>query len=366
MNWRAVAFEGLFYIVFMFSFLRAIKIKAETDETFSKNAAWTLKGIGCLAIFGHHYGQMSGEPVLCLFTHFGYLMLNIFFLISGYGVSYGLRNKKKYLEHFLIKRCGKIILCYWLMNAITLIIEYCLYGKNNIGSFQRGVNIFFLKDASYTQASWYIMMLFWLYLSFYLAAHLGEKYLQLIMFLTVTGIVVYNIKRGMPLWYYNYLYSFNIGIYMAYRTRPERTKINIFRVLCIFVAFVLLFVISKMDRVLMVPESMQLPLNIVAVLSSTAFAVAVMFLMDEIKIESNLLRLIGGISTSIYIVHTCVVLRPEIQSYIMGYVNNWGACLWISLGITIIMCAGSKWLSNRIRYFLGIILGKIQRKTDKC
>lgn len=346
MSWSGAVLEILFYIVFIGLFLQAAKKKEETDERFSKITVQCLKGLSCLAIFGHHYGQMSGESVLVIFTHFGYLALNIFLMISGYGVSYGLKNKKNYLDKFLIHRCGRIVLCYWIMNGITVIAEYIFYGECSINNWKRGMRIFFLRDASYTQASWYIMMLFWLYFFFYLAAHLGEKYLQFFMFLVVSGIIIYNIKRGMPLWYYNYLYSFNVGIYMAYRKERGKKERYFFKLVCSFVLFVLLFVISKIDRIIMVSESFRLILNISAILSSTALAVMVMFVMEKIKIGSKLLCILGSISTSIYVFHTCIMLRPEIQFEMLEYIKNWGVCLWISLGITIAVSMGIKKLLN--------------------
>lgn len=335
MNLSSIILEILFYFVFVGFLVISARKKDELDESFSKHTTLGLKGLCCLAIFGHHYGQMSGEPVLFLFTHFGYLALNVFLLISGYGVAYGLKNKDNYLKNFLIGRCGKIVICYWIMNGITAIVELCLFGKISINSWQRGVNIFILRDATYTQSSWYMMMLFWLYFSFYVAAHFGEKYLQLLMFLAVTGIIVYNIRRGMPLWYYNYLYSFNVGIYMAERKTSDGKKMFLPKLLCAFLSFIILFVISKTDRIIVVPESRKILLYIAAILSSAALAITVMYIMEKIKLENKMLCFLGGISTSVYVFHTCAMLRPEIQFKMIEYVKNWGLCLWLSLGITI-------------------------------
>lgn len=347
MNRISVILEILFYVVFVGLFVKAAKKKDESDESFSKLTSQNLKGLCCLAIFGHHYGQMSGEPLLVLFTHFGYLVLNVFLMISGYGVAYGLKNKKNYLANFLFRRCGKIILCYWIMNGITVIVDFCLFGKVSIGSWQKGINIFFLRDASYTQSSWYMMMLFWLYFSFYLVAHLGEKYLQVFMFLVVTGIIIYNIRKGMPLWYYNYLYSFNVGIYMAYRKKPGKKECFFQKTLCSCVMFIILFVISKIDRIIVVPESEKILLYIAAILSSTVLAVMVMFMIEKIKMESKILCILGGISTSVYVFHTCVMLRPEIQFKMMEYIKNWGLCMWFSVGITIAVGMSIKWLCDK-------------------
>lgn len=347
MNWISVILEILFYVVFVGLFVKAAKKKDESDESFSKLTSQNLKGLCCLAIFGHHYGQMSGEPLLVLFTHFGYLVLNVFLMISGYGVAYGLKNKKNYLANFLFRRCGKIILCYWIMNGITVIVDLCLFGKISIGSWQKGINIFFLRDASYTQSSWYMMMLFWLYFSFYLVAHLGEKYLQVFMFLAVTGIIIYNIRKGMPLWYYNYLYSFNVGIYMAYRQKQGKEERFLYKILCVCGMFIIFFVISKIDRIIVVSESRKILLYIAAVLSSTVLAVIVMLMMEKIKMESKILCILGGISTSVYVFHTCVMLRPEIQFKMMEYIKNWGLCMWFSVGITIAVGMSIKWLCDK-------------------
>jgi len=351
-NFRSAVLEILFYIVYISLFWQAIKEKEEFDEDFSKVTAQSLKGICCLAIFGHHYGQVSGEAALGLFTHFGYLVLNIFFMISGYGVSYGLKNKEHYLKYFLVHRCGKIVICYWIMNGITVLIEYISSGRISINSWKRWTEIFFLRDASYTQSSWYMMMLFWLYFFFYLAARISSKYLQFLMFILVACIIFYNIRRGMPLWYYNYLFSFNVGIYMA--NRKEKEKEQIFtKVIYSFVIFVLFFIISKIDRIIVVSDPFKIILKISAILSSTALSVMVMLGMRKIKVESKLLYILGGVSTGVYIFHTCIILRPEIQYAMQARVKNWGICLWISLGITIVASAGIKKLLDVNRDLTG-------------
>lgn len=342
MSWSSAVIEVLFYIIFIGLFLQAVKKKEEFDEKISKVTAQNLKGLCCLAIFGHHYGQLSGEPIFSLFTHFGYLVLNIFLMISGYGGSYGLKNKENYLDGFLIRRCGKIVLCYWVMNGITLIIERAFYGKTIINSWERWVKIFLLRDASYTQSSWYIMMLFWLYIAFYLVARFEKKYLQFFMFFAVSGIIIYNIRRGMPLWYYNYLYSFNVGIYMANERRRGRKELFSLKIVCGFVMFALFFVISKINRIIVVSESLQIMLHISAILSSVALSMTVMFVMEKVKMESKLLCIIGGISTGVYVFHTCIMLRQDIQFKMLEYIKNWGVCFWISLGVTIVVSLGIK------------------------
>lgn len=353
MNWNSAIVEVLFYIILTGLLVRSVKVKDEEDENFSKITAESLKGVCCLVIFGHHYGQMCREPALSILAHFGYLVLNIFFMISGYGVSYGLENKKNYLDSFLIRRCGKILLCYWLMNGITVIVDYCYYGRINIDSWERGIKIFLMRDAYYTQASWYIMMLFWLYIFFYLAARFFGKHLQVFMLLAVSGIIVYDMIKGMPLWYYNYLYSFNVGIYMANRKKMRRKGGEFFKVFVSFVFFVLLFIISKLDRVADLQGGCHILLNISAVLSSTALALSVMFVMGKIKLESKLLYMFGVLSTSIYVFHTCIMLRGEIQYKMFECVKNWGLCLWISLGITILVSIGIERLKKMKRRSTG-------------
>lgn len=353
MDWSSTIVEIVFYIILTGLLVRSVKVKGEEDENFSKLTAESLKGICCLVIFGHHYGQMSREPALGILAHFGYLVLNIFFMISGYGISYGLKNKKDYLDTFLIRRCGKILLCYWLMNGITAVVEYSCYGRINIDSWERGVKIFFMKDTYYSQASWYIMMLFWLYILFYLAARFFEKYLQIFMLLTVSGIIVYNMIKGMPLWYYNYLYAFNVGIFMANRGNVQGKSGEFSKLFISFVSFVFLFIMSKLDRVMVIQEGYHIILNISAVLSSAALALSVMFMMEKIKLESRLLYRFGVLSTSVYVFHTCIMLREEIQNRMFEYVKNWGLCLWISLGITVLVSIGIERLKKMKRLSTG-------------
>ncbi len=345
MKWNSIILEVLFYVFFIGLFLLSVRRKGELGGDFSKGTTQCLKGLCCLAIFGHHYGQLSKEPALILFTHFGYLVLNIFLMISGYGVTYGLINKKNYLKNLLVRRCGMVVLCYWGMNGLVVIMNYILYGESKIQSVGQAIKIV-SGDTFYCVTSWYFVMLFWLYFSFYLVARFSSKHFQWKMFVIVSVFILWGIITDMPLWYYNYLYAFNVGIYMGFRTELQANKATIPKLICSIGAFLILFAIGKVDRIVPVSMVLQPVLSVCSVLSSMALTMAFMFILDRISVESKLLFKLGSISTGVYVFHTCVILNPLIQSQMLEYTESWGISLWISLLLTIAVSVLAKYILN--------------------
>ena len=79
------------------------------------------KGISAIMIVMHHLSQnISIHGILVVMQYIGFILVAIFFFISGYGLMYGFNNKHNYLHGFFKRRIVTILVPYWIVNTISI------------------------------------------------------------------------------------------------------------------------------------------------------------------------------------------------------------------------------------------------------
>lgn len=113
---------GLF-AVFIVLVLTSIKKRKPDDCGYlSKDTTVAEKGLAAVIIVFHHISQAIELPkYFVIMNYVGFIMVAIFFFISGYGLSYGLENKEGYLNNFFKKRILSILIPYWIVNTISIV-----------------------------------------------------------------------------------------------------------------------------------------------------------------------------------------------------------------------------------------------------
>lgn len=86
------------------------------DKGFSVNQQIGWRGLLCIIIFTDHFSQELNDPGLMkIFSFCGYVIVAIFFTISGYGLTKQYLNRKEdYLSNFFKKRILSILIPFWL------------------------------------------------------------------------------------------------------------------------------------------------------------------------------------------------------------------------------------------------------------
>ena len=159
-----------------------------------------IKGIGaCVIAFIWHYQHFSpqnGSPFYNVFPGFyqyGWLMVEIFFMLSGFGMAMGYENKivKEQISFstFMTKRIKRL----FPLMAVTLILTACfqaiyLFMTNELFVYQNfdiyhfflnlyGIQTVFLEtEYSFNGPAWCISVTMFLYVIFYIVTWVGKKY----------------------------------------------------------------------------------------------------------------------------------------------------------------------------------------------
>ena len=94
------------------------------DSYLSPKTTNIEKGIAALYIILHHLAQAVDRPsVFSVMGYVGFILVAVFYFISGYGLMYGLLHKENYLHGFLRKRLIAVLLPYWIVNAAFIVVR---------------------------------------------------------------------------------------------------------------------------------------------------------------------------------------------------------------------------------------------------
>jgi len=108
--------------------------------------------------------------VLQVMEYGGFILVAIFYFISGYGLVYGLQHKTNYLHGFLKKRLIHVLLPYWMVNVVLIII-YIILGKN-ITPLDIVLTLLGLDMITGT---WFVTSILIMYILFYISFMLSKR-----------------------------------------------------------------------------------------------------------------------------------------------------------------------------------------------
>ena len=146
------------------------------EDALSLSVSKGLLGFCAIGIMLHHMSQtiyFAGEDagILMFMVDVGVCFVGVFFFFSGYGLYTSLRDKPDYLNGFLKKRLPVILIPFYMCNFVYIAgAALCGY------SFQKGELLPYLTGYTLMNTQmWYIVEIFFLYLSFYLVFKLIKK-----------------------------------------------------------------------------------------------------------------------------------------------------------------------------------------------
>ena len=156
-----------------------------------------------MVIFSHYFEwgveQVASAKVAHFIASLGDWGVGFFFLMSGYALYLGYKDRKTDKE-YLIKRFKNVYLPYFIIAALIMIIAGELTDLNAV--------IRLITGADY----WFMVILFIIYIAFYLVGKLPEKYKVLLMTVFIIDLSLWFYIKGYKEFWYTANWAFALGM----------------------------------------------------------------------------------------------------------------------------------------------------------
>lgn len=239
--------------------------------------------------------KVSGPFVIM--GYIGFILVAVFFFISGYGLSYGMRNKQNYLEGFFRKRLFPVLIPYWIVNTINIIFYLC---KGKVFTPIQYVLSYIGFDI--ITGTWFVTSILVLYFIFWLAYK--SKKSDMIFGLCLIGYCVSCIRLELHTSYTASIAGFFLGV--IWNKIDKRIIAWIREKYCLKLFIVLgTFSILFIGRLYLSAKGLDNEIvqlifrNFISVL----FILSMIAITQKIQFTSKMLGGLGNISYELYLVH---------------------------------------------------------------
>ena len=295
------------------------------SDNFSANQTNSLKGLFALYVILHHLCTYLADyyPSFYTYKYLGFLMVGGFFLISGYGLTYGVMHKNGYMNGFLKKRLPAILIPYYII---------CMFNftANRISGT---LNLRYIVFSAFGITMWYIAVIVGLYLMFYICFKFFKQKTALTLVSAGTFLYIicmfaihkifgkYNIyaKTGLPefgFWWYNSVICFLLGIwYCKFKAKTDIIIQNNFwlytlvsLVICAITYYITCLHFNDGLTYILICE----------IIASIAFTVLILAFTYKFKIKNPLLDLFGKLSLELYLCHALFIYAYRSNISVLG------------------------------------------------
>ncbi|MBQ1987147.1 MAG: acyltransferase [Muribaculaceae bacterium] len=163
--------------------------KGLAQNALSINASSTLKAISCIVVIMVHFKEGHQNFAQDAIGSFAYVAVTIFFLLSGYGMTYSIEHKTDYLKHFWRDRFSSIIIPAIIAKIVAF---FTLWTCSGIADYRNLLT-----------ANTFVLVLCQFYVLFYFIHKLtflsrNTKNYILIGIVTVSSIIsyIYSLDNG--------------------------------------------------------------------------------------------------------------------------------------------------------------------------
>lgn len=206
--------DFIFLVIVFFIAFTSVSNQDYNEHQLSIQTTGNLQVIAVMFVMMHHLSQVLKDyPDSFLSSRLiiaGRLAVGLFFFISGYGLVKQFKKKgNTYLETFIKKKIMTI-----LMPFILAMIIYLIY-RNVIGEFSlNNALISLINGSPIVSNGWFVIMIIYLYISFFVSAMLARKndfvLIVLLIFSVIISIVLAkNLNYGE--WWTNAVFCFPLG-----------------------------------------------------------------------------------------------------------------------------------------------------------
>ncbi len=285
------------------------------SDSFSVGQTKALKGLFAIVVMFHHlYGVLLPSFLsIKYFRDVGFLMVGGFFLISGYGLMYGVVNKKSYLKGFFRKRILAIIIPYYVIDSVYILMKYM--NTTDMDSFK-----VYLKESLLGLQLWFVPVMVLLYVLFRISFIGHEKRKNklvspiILTFLTLVFVILFTVTQHTG---HNVLYGCNwndtalcFTVGMWYCILKERITPILQKLYYVFTAIAILAFCAVFLKVLNLPAYVwpTAPSYLaIRAIAAILFCLVILLLSMKVKLGNGLLNICGELSFELYLSHAIFI-----------------------------------------------------------
>lgn len=290
-----------FVLLLLFLYI-AFCCKPTVEEDLSAKALLPLRGLCAVGIVFHHVTQnvsCDGTLVFKFFDFTGPMFVAVFFALSGFALSSQYDRKgQAYLDGFLKKRLGSLLLPYFLYVILYFLVRL---GLNLVTGNPDPVR----STSGTVLYSWYVKAIAYLYVLYYLAQRLGGGKpwcFRLLLGLGLMGYVLFCRFQNYGIWWYNAILAFPFGMvcYGLYRSgKLGNPWVSMGLSLAVFGAALVLRLKILTDGI---------PGLAMDGIISLAFPLLLLSFLRRFRFHSSLLNWLGSRSYEIYLAQGIPIL----------------------------------------------------------
>lgn len=288
----------------------------EVDEDFlSPGVTKYEKGIVAILIVLHHLSQkIEVFGPFVLMRYIGFILVAVFFFISGYGLTYGVQNKPGYLNGFFRKRVLPVLIPYWIVNSVNIVF-YLLKGT----VFTPLQYTLSYLGFDFITGAWFVTTILLMYIFFWIAFRGKRSYLMLS--LCITGYCIVCFCLDLHSSYTASIAAFVLGSVWHRIEKPIVTWIrkNYYVKLLICVAVFGMIFLGRLVLSMrgLNNEILQFVLrNLISIL----FVICLVAVTQKVRFKGKILAWLGNISYELYMVHFVLftmINNSEYNTYII-------------------------------------------------
>lgn len=279
------------FVVFMLAWRTRIATKDRFfDNYFSVDQTRSIKGVCAVFILLSHVCTYLADTfhALFLFKYAGAIMVAGFFLVSGYGLQYGVMNKENYLKGFFSKKMLSLAVPYYIINFFYIVTNH--------------MDIKTILASLFGYYLWFMMAIAIFYTGFFLCnKFFGKKWTCVAMTVFVLCYIVVMNRLHFGFWWYNSCLAFPAGIWIC---RMKNQFTAFFRKNWVVKTLILIavFAISYAWYCRYNHQETLLTL-VVSLINTTTFAVLLPVLSMKVQLKNPILYFCGGLSLELYLTH---------------------------------------------------------------
>ena len=279
---------GIVLLVWLGLIFYGVKVRQNAGVALTMENTKALRGISAIEIMLGHIGIATHNVVQFPNRKAGILFVGIFFMLSGYGLAYGVANKEGYLRGFWMKRVPTVV----VPAAIVIAIDAIWHKGIGLEGVLEGGN------------RWYITELIVLYLVFYIGYRLAKNNGWIVVLLMSVVIVIGAFYVGVDNPWYGSTLCFPLGI--IYFEHKEWT--NGLKAATRWGAVGGLFVIMAVSMLgFFVYENTFFGNVIARNVASVSFCMIVILMLEVVSIGNTYSEILSVISYEVFLVHGYVI-----------------------------------------------------------